>query len=476
MSLRHAKRVDIMMTSRRTPFSLDREQRRTPMAPHSRTPGASVPRLAEAPASVGSRTSKVLLTTADYAGTLAAARALGRAGIDVELAEWRFFVPARLSRFVTKVYSCPNPHSAPDAFMAWLLVFGAENPGRVLMATSDDIAWLYASRLEVLSKAFLLPVPPFEVMETLLDKWRLYCACESLGIAAPKSLAPQTDAELEPAARQLGFPLMIKPRSQVFLSPHQKGRRVFRPEDLLSAYGDLCRATRHDPIVLASNPALARPLLQAYVDIHEAGVYNLSGFAAEGGELFAMRASRKVLQWPPRLGVGVCFEEADLDSALADQVALLCRSVGYLGPFEVEFLESGGRRLLIDFNPRFYNQMGFDIARGLNLPLYSWLEATGDRQALAEALEAAEAPASGRRRAWSHGSMMALSLALQAAAGRLRPSEVWRWRRWWAANRGVLSDPYLDASDPMPGLAEALRSAAHLALHPRSTWRSARNG
>ena len=50
---------------------------------------------------------------------------------------------------------------------------------------------------------------------------------------------------------------------------------------------------------------------------------------------------------------------------LAAAVARLCRGLGYFGAFEVEFLREGERRMVIDFNPRFYGQMAFDVKRGL---------------------------------------------------------------------------------------------------------------
>jgi hypothetical protein len=43
-----------------------------------------------------------LLLVADFHRTLAAVRSLGRAGVDVAVADWRLLVPARWSRFARR--------------------------------------------------------------------------------------------------------------------------------------------------------------------------------------------------------------------------------------------------------------------------------------------------------------------------------------------------------------------------------------
>jgi hypothetical protein len=158
------------------------------------------------------------------------------------------------------------------------------------------------------------------------------------------------------------YPLVVKPQTQVLLAPHQKGRIVNGPLELLPAVHDLLRATRHGALLLADDPGAWRPLLQPYIEAR--GVYSLSGFIDRTGARFVVRAARKVFQRPRRLGVGLCFEEAVVAPALASGLRALCRSVGYHGVFEAEFLEGPYGPQLIDFNPRFYGQLAFDVARG----------------------------------------------------------------------------------------------------------------
>lgn len=418
-----------------------------------------------------------LLTMADYYGTLAAVRSLGRAGVPVTMAESRFLVPARWSRHVRTVHACPDPEARPEAFAAWLVDLGRRSPGQVLLPTSDGIAWILAVHREALAPHFVVDGPSPETVYALLNKWRLHALCRSVGLDAPWTALPADDAELDALAREIRYPVMVKPQTQVGLWPHQKGRVVEDARTLVSLYGDLQRATRVQPELLAVDPLAARPLLQAFAPSAADGIYTVSGFADPRHDVFLALASRKILQRPRRLGVGLCFEEADLDPSVAEGIERLCRKVGYRGVFEVEFVREGDRHLLIDFNPRFFGEMAFDVDRGLDLPLLAYLTATGDRAGLETILpEARRAVARRGDRVFCSGVQMTTQFALQRLVGGGRPDDRTRWTAWLREHRGRVTHPSRDRSDPLPWLVDGAREVTAILAHPRSAWRAARRG
>jgi hypothetical protein len=174
----------------------------------------------------------------------------------------------------------------------------------------------------------------------------------------------------------------------------------------------------------------------------------------------------KILQRPRRVGIGLCFETCALEEPLVAKLAALCRQVGYAGVFEAEFVIAGDRRLLIDFNPRFYSQMGFEVARGLQLPLLVWRAARG------------EEPAAGGRAAlrdrdvgiYCHKGMLDLILALQRLSGRMSRDEVRSWRSWYrrASSAGSATDAVRDPDDPKPAWVDGASWIGGFARHPRS--------
>lgn len=417
---------------------------------------------------------EVLLTVAGYYGTLAAARSLGRAGIGVVVADGHRFAAARFSRHVKRVVSCPDPDVSPAAFVEWLLAFGASEPGRVLYATSDDVAWLLARHKDDLSRVYRLYTPGIDVVRTLLNKWKLYEACRAVGVEAPTTWLPRSEEDLAALQREARFPLVIKPQTQAFLVPHQKGRVVREPRALLDLHRDFLASTSQDPRFAEENPDARLPIVQTFAESAAHGVYNLSGFVDATGDLFAVEASRKLLQWPRRLGVGLCFEGAPLRRDLEDGVLRLCRKLGYYGAFEVEFVEDAGRSLLIDFNPRFFGQMAFDVARGLDLPRLVYLAAIGDSAGLRRAVLAAQATVGEREgRVYGNRIETEITLRLLRWAGRIDAAEDAQWHQWLSGSRARRNDAVLDRRDWKPGAVEVLGAVLRRLAHPRSTWRSA---
>jgi hypothetical protein len=184
-----------------------------------------------------------------------------------------------------------------------------------------------------------------------------------------------------------------------------------------------------------------------------------------------VNASRKVLQRPRKLGVGLCFETAAVDEDLAERVLSMCRNVGYRGVFEIEMLDALGRRMLIDFNPRFFGQMAFDVARGTDLPLLAYLLAIGDRKGLESALHAARRSPPQAPRAWCDRISLALFLSALRLTGGIDAHDAAYWRHWL---RGAPHDPVLDRHDMWPGLIAAGAGLLHQLRHMRTALRQAR--
>jgi hypothetical protein len=438
--------------------------------PHAAT--AEMPSIAElhahppAPAS-----SPALLTMPGYGGTLAAVRCLGRAGIPVTVASDTPGQPAAWSRWTTRRVRCPRP-SDPQRFMEWLLRFGERAPGHVLYPTSDDLAYLFARHAAEIQRSFLVYQPPVETVLDLLDKKYLLFAARRVGIESATTWFPEDDHALERIAREARFPLLIKPRTQLLWPTLHKGTRVDRPEDLVRAYSIYLRTRRHSPMLLAVRPDVARPMLQEYHSEAEERIESVAGFIDASGEIFVARAATKTLQQPRRVGIGVCFEDAPLDPAAAGAVAALCRDTGYFGVFEAEFIRNGDRRLLIDFNPRYYNQMEFEIARGLPLPLLVHAAARGDEPRLRCLTVEAQAAHVGEPRVYCHRSAMAMIVGAQRLSGRMGARDVQRWRSWSALHRDDAVDPVFDDEDLLPGVLATARQVWQAFRHPRAFVRS----
>ena len=414
----------------------------------------------------------VLLTSADYYGTLAAARHLAARGVEVTVADPLRFRPASWSRSVAHRQRSPSP-CQPAQLLEWLLRYGAEHPGTVLLPTNDDLAWLLSSERERLGRVFQLYSPPADALAGLLDKRLLHAAAAAAGLRTPETWCPADEAEVQALAPHLPYPILVKPRTQVYSRAPSKGVRVEAPDGLVSSWRAMVATSAGRGPVPGRIPGTERPMLQAYHRGAKDHIYELSGFVDQGGAGLVVRAAVKVVQRPRRMGIGLCFEEAPLDQPLLAGLGRLCRNVGFHGIFNVEFLVCEGQHFLIDFNPRMYNQMAFDMARGLPLPWLAYLAATGRTTELASEIERARAW-QGPPRVFCNRFGAALLLNAQVLAGAIPPAERTHWRDWYRRHRALAIDPVLDARDWLPALLDVAHQLLDTTLHARHFVRQLR--
>jgi predicted ATP-grasp superfamily ATP-dependent carboligase len=411
---------------------------------------------------------RVLLLGADYYGTLAAARCYGKNGIDVTMADASSLSRGLFSRHVTERLEHP-PLSEPQRLIAWLLDYGAKHPGTLLYPPNDHLAWLFAAHRERLADVFLTYAPGEDAIIKLLDKKRLHAACAEVGIDVPETHAVAEAGD--DIVRRLRWPVILKPRTQVLLEGGIKGFIVQSERELAAELPRFRRQVRFHAALTGRYPGIAEPMVQEYLAAGETSIFSVAGFVTRSGELVS-RASMKVLQRPRKVGIGLCFEGRPVDEGLAEKLAALCRRVGYYGCFEAELIADGDRRLLIDFNPRFYSQMGFEIARGLPLPMLVLHAARGDDASLAAELANARAWRPTGDEVYCHKTMFDLLLALQGLSGQMSRGDVERWRQWYAEHRAGAADAVRDPDDRMPAFVDAAQWGVQFGRHLRSFVRS----
>jgi D-aspartate ligase len=414
---------------------------------------------------VSSRRSPALLTMPEYCGTLAAARCLAEEGVRVSTASDRRFPPAAFSIAVARHARCPGL-DRPDALVDWLFDAGARESGTVLYPTCDDFAWLQSVHDTRLRERFATYSPSEDVIDGVLDKKRLHEACGDVGIETPETHFPVSEDDAAALAARLEGPVLLKQRTQVLSRTHSKGMIVEGTLDLAGAFRRFVAENAHGRAVIERLPAASLPLVQAYFHEGVSGSVLVSGFVDETGSLFVARAARKVLQFPRTLGIALCLEAIDLDAPLARSLRDLCARIGYFGVFQIELLTVGERHLLIDFNPRYYHYLAFDIARGMPLPLMVQAAATRDRAEL-ERLVASARTDRGPR-AFSYRLQLEELLIAQRISGAMSATEAAHWREWFASHEGDIVDAVWHRDDRAP-------SVVDLATHVFSRVRHARS-
>jgi predicted ATP-grasp superfamily ATP-dependent carboligase len=419
-----------------------------------------------------------LLADAHYYGTLAAVRDLGRSGVPVALAAHVPHSNAAASRHCGRVWASP-PTRAMAPFLQWLIDVGQREPGLVLHPTSDDLAWLMAAHHDRLAPHFRLFQPPASAVYALLDKAQLYAHAAAAGVPTPGQFAPTTADEVQALGHQLaregGFPVIVKPRTQCGMTNNVKGLIAHTPAELVQHVRQFQVAFPYEDAFLALAPADIRwPLVQTYLPDAQQHTCSVSGFVDAIGRLQAVRASVKVFQKPVKIGIGIAFEGLAVPPELARHVQALATATGFVGAFEAEFIhvQATGERLLMDFNPRFYGQMHFDICRGMALPRMVHASACGDAAGLQRLIDTARSTQleqGAERQRYCNRWMFNTLLWAQRAKGALSAERHAHWRRWM--NEGELFDFVADPKDPAPYRNDQFNYLRHWARHPRASFR-----
>jgi D-aspartate ligase len=409
----------------------------------------------------------VLLTTTAYYGTLAAVRNLGRNAIAVRTAGPSRWGVASWSRYSRSHDICPRVLDA-GAFLDWLVEFGRTHERHVLLPTCDDTAWLYARYHDLLSEHFYVGSASIQAVHGVLHKGLLGEHARAVGLDVPQMWFPESEADLLEICRTARFPLLLKPTTQVLFESRSKGSPIgngLELQEKVAAFTGL----RHARPILDYDATAARPMVQEFFPSANNSVYNISSYTREG-KLIGPRAGRKILQ-NGLLGTGICFEEAPVDASLMSGLERLVARVGFSGVFEAEFVQSDGRSMLIDFNPRFYNQMQFDVARGVPLPIVAYFDAIrGEHRGEVDLDEPTLEPSGDK--IFVYGAGFKLRIAAQRIAGALSPGEAHHWFRWYQEHEGRRVDAVHDGDDVWPARLDLLQLLHFHLRHPRNFLRS----
>ena len=283
------------------------------------------------------------------------ARGLAADGFDVAVAATApaRLAPAHLSRTVGERLVVPDPLSAPDAFLDALAGAVAAGNFGVLVPGADASLLRISSGRARLEPHVRLGLPARESVERSLDKSDLAATASRHGLDPPPTVACAGSAAAVDAARDFGFPLLVKPTLSV-------DDRVSPPRRFASAWvGDARELER----AIAGFGGTG--LVQRRV---EGRVASFAGVFA-GGRLLGEAFSRYHRTWYPRAGNACYSETADAPAELRRRVVALLTDLAWEGLFELELIETaGGRWHAIDMNPRPYGSIALAIGAGANLP------------------------------------------------------------------------------------------------------------
>jgi D-aspartate ligase len=365
-----------------------------------------------------SHLSPAVVCEVGWVNGLTAIRSLGRLGVPVIAVDARPWALGFRSRYA-KPLLAPDPLVDEDGFIAALVQLGDRlvTPAPIF-PTHDEHLNSLARRRDDLGDRFRYPFPDWATLELVQSKRHQLEVAEQLGFAFPRTLHPRAAHEAHAAAKEIGFPVMVKPSDNIVFK-----RRYKRQAFVCQTPAELDEAFR-----LAAE---YEPMVQEFIPGGDEHLWTLGTYLAEGGEALAVFSGRKLRQTRYNMG-SARSGEALWDEEVVESGLTLLRGLGYHGIAQVEWKRDprDGSLNLIEVNPRLWQWHSLAAECGADVTLAAYWDLLGLRRPLVRS--------DGRHKRWA----ITLMEAGVGGAAFYRPPYI---------------DPVFCRDDPKPGLVHSAR-------------------
>ena len=377
-----------------------------------------------------------VVLTGSGCNTLGVLRGLGRRGIPIVLlttkADRNGVV--RYSRYAGKRLICPDP-TEETQFISFLLDMGRQADRKRVIIPSGDIGVMaLCKHATELKPYYLLPGPPFETVQKLVNKKIFYELLAEMSVPHPKTYFPQDLAELRSIGRSIDYPYVVKPAlSKVFYREFRTKCFVVRsPQELNQAAR---RLSGKDLEVL----------IQEIIPGEQ--IYMCGTYFNKSSGVVAACGCDKVRQFPVDFGCGTLCRSMWRPLPGNSAIRLL-KAIGYHGFAEAEFKKDprDGEYKLLEINARTTLQNRLPAACGVDNEYLAYLEVTGQR--------IPESVAPNSEVVWVDDLRDLLSCLIHLKRGTLGIREIFR------SLKGRRVHAVADWDDPLPFLTYPFRLAS----------------
>ncbi|MCD6486954.1 MAG: ATP-grasp domain-containing protein [Syntrophobacterales bacterium] len=295
------------------------------------------------------------------------ARSLARHGVKVCVLSAKI-CEAQFSRYVHHFLRCP-PVENEEAFVKYLLKIAKQKhlEGWVLFASNDQYLRILSRYRSLLTRHYVITVPPWEIVRFLYDKRLTYSLAKEAGIPIPETYRPVDLNEL--LALNIGFPVVLKPAvtHRLLSTVRSKAYRADNRQELQNLYERMCQLIGPSDVIV-----------QEFIPGEAKALFSFAGYFKNGDPVVGLSAKR-LRQYPMDFSKLSTFVEVINNPELEKLATKLLQSIGYTGLAEVEFMwnEKRARFELLEVNARFWAWQELTIVAGIDLPYIAFADATG---------------------------------------------------------------------------------------------------
>jgi len=259
--------------------------------------------------------------------------------------------------------------------------------GGVLIPTNDHYLISVAQRHESLSRLFTLTVPPWDILDPLMDKVRFRRMALDCGLDAPGQFTPKDVGDLERLERQLDFSshdYVLKVRRwDIGAAEPGSSRRVALAGRTAGEVSRSCREyferTGEMPVIEEVIPGGAEQCIGVSMVVGKDHAPIL-GHCVRRRKL-QLYAEETSFKHPYQLGANAYCESVE-DAEARGAAAKLAARARYRGVMTFEFKRStvDGKLYVIKADPRFVRATQLSVALGQDLPLVLYEDHLGSNR------------------------------------------------------------------------------------------------
>ena len=389
---------------------------------------------------------RALVLGIEHPRALAVVRSLGRRGIPVVGVERDPSARGRGSRYLQRVVMVEGGDPRTLSGLETL----AAAPGDLLIPTNDHFLSLVSRHWSQLAQRFTLTVPPWDVLERLMDKPSCYRLAEGAGLRTPGVFVPGDAAELDAAVCALDLDAQ-----RYILSVRLPGDVPADPATgrMTTVAGEDAEVVRARCLAIAARTGELPMIVEVVPGRSDrcVGVSMVVGRDQVPVVAYCVRrlqlrlyASDSRFVHPYELGANVYCESVHDDEAI-EAATRFVRAARFYGAITVEFRRDARdeRLTLIKVDPRVVRATSLSTALGLDVP-----------SALYDVFTGAPRPAATRSYPEQVAWMWPAWYLHTVGQNRGRASLI---RQFWAVAKNahrIRAFAYLSVRDPRPALAD----------------------
>ncbi|HEY7913291.1 MAG TPA: ATP-grasp domain-containing protein, partial [Blastocatellia bacterium] len=313
---------------------------------------------------------RVLILDGNENQAVAAVRSLGRAEYHVAVGSSGGWSKAGWSRFARESFTYTAPQRDSARFVEDIAreVSLSREGALVLPMTERTTLPLSLYREKIFAAGGRLVLPPHETLLRAFDKEQTTALAASLGIKVPRTVLIESPASAERAARELNYPIVLKPRASEEVTPDGK---------VAATGGPLYARDRREMLeaFIRMRERSCSMLAQEFVEGVGAGYFALM----REGELKMEFAHRRIRDVRPTGSGSAVRESVSPDPRVRDAGLKILRALGWHGVAMVEFrMRADGTPVFLEVNGRFWHSLSLAIYAGADFPLMLARMAAGD--------------------------------------------------------------------------------------------------